>query len=147
MAFIKSMSSTELSPVFLRELRDAVAAGKKKALAGSKAIATSALALECLSRVWSEAMSSRDSPHIPIRKRKADEISSPDGLSEPARCRPAQGNLFGEGPTAQSSTGEPAAESSWQLGPTKGGLDYAAVVAGHTGKQQPSGPHKPPAKG
>lgn len=54
------MSSIDLSPVFLRELRKEVVAGKK-ALVGSKAIATSALALECLARVGSEGMSSRNS--------------------------------------------------------------------------------------
>ena len=97
-------------------------AGNKKALAGSKAIAKSALALECLSGVGSEAMSSRDSPQFPVSKRKADELSSPDGLSEPSSSRPAQGNLFGEGPVAQSSMGEPDAESSQQLRPTEGGL-------------------------
>jgi hypothetical protein len=65
------MSSIELSPVFLWELRKAVAAGKKKALVGPKAIATSALALKRLG-VRSEAMSSRDSPQLPTSKRKAD---------------------------------------------------------------------------
>ena len=34
-----------------------------------------------------------------------------------------------------------------QLGLTEGGLVYAAVVAGRAVPQQPSGPHKPPAKG
>ena len=141
------MSRIELSPVLLRELRKAVAAGKKKALAVPKAIATSALALECLSGVGSDAMSSRNSLQLPVSKGKADELSSSDGLSKPASHCPAQGDLFGEGPTAQSSMGELAAESSRQLGLTEGGLAYATVVAGRTGPQQTSVPHKPPAKG
>jgi hypothetical protein len=124
-----------------------VAAGKKKALAGPKVIATSALALECLSRVGNDAMSSCDSLQLPMSKGKADELSSSNGLSEPASHCPAQGNLFGEGPMARSSMGELAAESSRQLGQTEGGLAYATVVAGRTGPQQPSVPHKPPAKG
>jgi hypothetical protein len=86
-------------------------------------------------------------PQMPANNRKADELCSPDGLSEPSSRRPVQGNLFGEGPAAQSSTGELDAERSRQLGPTEGGLAYAAVVAWRTGPQQPSGPHKPPAKG
>ena len=43
--------------------------------------------------------------------------------------------------------GEVAAQSSRQLGPTEGGLAYAMVVAGVASLQQPSGPHKSPAKG
>jgi hypothetical protein len=46
------LSIIELSPVFTRELRRAVVVEKKKkVLAASKAKATSALALECLSGV------------------------------------------------------------------------------------------------
>jgi len=91
-------------------------------------------------------MSSSDSPQLPVSKRKANELSSSDGLSEPTSHCPVQGNLFGEGPTAQSSTGELDAERSRQLRPIEGGLAYAVVVAGRTGPQQPSGLHKPPAK-
>jgi hypothetical protein len=141
------MSSIKLSPVFLQEMRKAVAAGKKKTLVGSKAIAKSALALECLSGVGSEAMSSRNSPQLPVSKRKADELSSSDGLSEPSSHYPAQRNLFGEGPAAQSSMGELPAESSRQPRMTKGGLAYTAVLARCTGPQQPSGLHKPAATG
>jgi hypothetical protein len=118
----------------------------KKALVGSKANATSTLALECPSRVRSEGMSSHDSLQLPVSKRKVDELSSPDDLSEPSSRHPVQGNLFSEGPTAQSSTRDLAAESSRQIGPTEGGLAYA-VAARHTGPQQPNGPQKPPAKG
>jgi hypothetical protein len=38
-------------------------------------------------------------------------------------------------------------QASGSLGPTEGGLAYAALVAGRAGPQQQSGPHKPKAKG
>jgi hypothetical protein len=54
--FIKAMSHTELSSFFIRELRKAIAAAKKKkALAASKANASSASVLEHNSGVGSEA--------------------------------------------------------------------------------------------
>jgi hypothetical protein len=43
--------------------------------------------------------------------------------------------------------GELAAQRSRQVGSAEGELEYAAVVAGRAGPQQPTGPHKPPAKG
>jgi hypothetical protein len=58
LVFIKAMFHSELSSVFLRELRKAMAwAKKKKDLAASKANATSALAFEHNSGVGSEAQS------------------------------------------------------------------------------------------
>ena len=42
--------------------------------------------------------------------------------------------------------GESAAENSRQLGSTKDGLAYAAMLAGQTGSQQPNGLYKPPGK-
>ena len=44
LAFIKAITNIELSPVFLQELRKAVAAGKKKALGASKPCTSSASA-------------------------------------------------------------------------------------------------------
>jgi hypothetical protein len=55
--------------------------------------------------------------------------------------------MFGDGTEGQGTTGEQAAHCSRQLGPTEGGLAYAAVVAGVASLQQQSGPHKSPAKG
>ena len=55
--------------------------------------------------------------------------------------------MFDDGPEAQGTTGELAAQSSRQLGPTESGLAYATVVAGVASPQQPSGPHKSTAKG
>jgi hypothetical protein len=93
----------ELSPVFLWELwKTVVARKKKKALVASKANTMSALALECLSGVRSEALSYCDSPQFPLSIKKADEPSSSDSLSEPANCRPAPGHLFGNRPVARA---------------------------------------------
>lgn len=116
-----------------------MAAGKKKkALAASKANAIASV-LEGQSRFGSEALTSRESPQLPVSKRKAEEFSSSDGISEPANRRPAPR------PASQVFTGELAAEGSCQLGPAEGGLAYAAVVAGRAGSS--SGSHKPLAKG
>jgi hypothetical protein len=136
----------QLSPVFLRELGKAVAAGKKKkALAASKAKATSAFVLERQSGFGSKALTSRKSPQLPVGKRKVEELSSSDGSYEPANRRLAPGHLFSDGPANQGSTGELAAEGSRQLGPAEDGLAYVAVVAGRAGP--PRERHKPVAKG
>ena len=126
-----------------------MAAGKKKkkALAAPKVNATSASALKRTSGVGSEARTSGDSPQPSVSKRKADELSNSDCPSEPASRRPASGHLFDDGPEAQGTTGEIAAQSSRQLGPTEGGLAYATVVAGVASPQQPSGQHKSTTKG
>jgi len=82
-----------------------------------------------------------------MSKRKGDELSGLKGLSEPASRHPALGHLFNDRSAAQGSTGKQAGKGSQQLSPTKGGLEYTEVAAGHTGPQQPSELHKPLAKG
>jgi hypothetical protein len=113
LAVINAISSIELSPVFLWELRKAVEAGKKKkALAEIKTSITSASALERLSGAGGEARTSRDFPPLQVSTRKAKEFSSSD-------CHlPEPGNLFVDGSEAQGTTGELASQSSRQLGPT-----------------------------
>ena len=148
LAFIKSINSIEPSPVFLRELKKAVAAGKKKkALAATKTSTMSASALEGPSGVGGEVRTSGDHPQLQMSKRNAEELSSSDCPSEPASRCPAPGHLFVDGPEAQGTTGELAVQSSRQLGPTEGGLTYATVVVGVASLQQPSGRHKSAAKG
>ena len=72
LAFIKAISSVEVSPLFLRELKKSVTAGKKKrALAAHKANAS---ANERPSRVG-EARTSRDPLLLSAPKRKAEELS------------------------------------------------------------------------
>ena len=112
-AFIKALSSIELSPVFLRELSKAMAAGKKKkALAAPKVNAASTSPLERPSKIGGEARTCRDSPQPSVSKSKADELSNTDCLSVPASRRPVPGHLFDDGPEAQDTTGELVAQSS-----------------------------------
>jgi hypothetical protein len=82
----------------------------------------------------SKVQTTRD---LPNPKRKAEELTSSDYLSETASCR----NLFDEMAASQGNTGERVAQSSLQLGPTEVGFAYAAVVAGHAGSQQPGSTH------
>jgi hypothetical protein len=97
-----------------------VEAGKKK-----KAPAASASALERQSGVRNEALTSPGSPLIPVNNRKADQLSRSDDPSEtppPFQPSPCAWPFVWNGPEAQGSTGELAAESSRQHGRTEGGL-------------------------
>jgi len=147
LAFIKAINSIELSPVFLRELRNAVVASKKKALVATNDTATRALALGRSSGVHGEARTSCDSLQLNVSKRKAEKLSNSDRPTEPGSCHPAPGHVFCDGPKAQGTMGELTAQSSRQLGLMEGGLSYAMVVAGVASLQQPSRPHKSKAKG
>jgi hypothetical protein len=118
LAIIKVVSNIELSSVFLRELRKAVAAGKKRAISATKAIAASASALEGPSGVGGEARTSRDHPRLHVSKRKAEELSTSDYPSEPARRWPTPGHLFDDGHVVQGTTGVIGGQSMRQLDPT-----------------------------
>lgn len=99
LAFLKAASDLERSPVFLRELRKAVAAGKKKkALAASMTNATNSSVLGRQSGIGREAVTSGESPQLPMSKRRTEELSTSDCPSEPASRRPAPGHLFGDRP-------------------------------------------------
>ena len=97
---MKALSSIVLSPVFLRDLRNAKAASKKKALAAPKVNASSASDIDRPSRVVVEARTSFDSPHPSVNKRKAEELFSSDCPSETSSRRPVPGHLFNDGPQA-----------------------------------------------
>ena len=143
LAFIKALSNVEVSPLFLWELKKAVAAGKKKkALAARKANASAG---ESPSGVC-EACTSRDPMLLSAPKRKAEELSGSDCPSEPASRRPAPEHPLDNGTSAQGTTGEQAAQRSRQLGPSEGRLAYATVVAGTFSVHLPTGTHKSTAK-
>ena len=91
-------------------------------LALSKENATSTSALERQSGIGSESLTTRNSPKLPVSKRKAKEFSSSDSPSDPASRHPAPGQLFGDGHAVQGSTDELAAQSSRQLGSAESGL-------------------------
>jgi hypothetical protein len=123
-----------------------VATGKRRmALGASRAGTASVQSLGRRSEL-DENRTCRDSK-LSVSKRKAAEISSSDCPSEPASRRPAPSHLFDDGPGAQENTDEGAAQSSRQPGPTGSGLSNSSAVAGTTGQQLASGPHKSTAKG
>jgi hypothetical protein len=135
-AFIKAMSNTELSSVFLRELKKAMEAAKnKKGLAAYKTGSTTA-----------SASRARLRPPAKFRSPSGKLKSSPartSRVSQSSNKHPAPGHLFDEGPGAHGTTGQQDAQCSRQLGPYDDGIAYAVVVAGHAGPHQPSGKHKP----
>jgi hypothetical protein len=140
LAFMKAISTLQLSPALLRELRKAKAASKsRKALASGRA------------KPSGEALDEVQSSHKPLQqpagKRKAAELSTSDGVSEPAARRPAPSALAMEGSAALSAADELTAGTSWQPHPMEGGPAYAAVVAGRAVPFQERGPLKPIANG
>ena len=149
LAFLKALSSIKPSSPLLRELRKAIAAKKaSKAIASSKA-KTSCVALfkrhATVTGAGSERQSSSRKTSQPVAsKRKAEESTSSDGLTTPAAKRPAPDPLGSETP---GFSGEPTPECSRQQAVMEGKPAYAAVVAGHTNHQQPSGQPKPKANG
>jgi hypothetical protein len=109
LAFIKAISSLQVSPALLRE----VAAGSRSTARGGGPKAYSQLAC----------------------KRKVNELLSSDDSMEPANRRPSPDI----GSALLPVTGEQAAIGSRLLGPSEGGATYAAVLAGDITPQEPSG--------
>ena len=141
------MPNVELSPEFLLELKNVDVVGKKKkSLEASKENALRASALESRSGFWSEALTTRYSPQLPVSKRKTEELPSSDCPSEPSSRQHAPGHLYNDGPAAQGTTDETEAQSSQQLESAVGWLVNAPVVAGLSGLRQPSWQHKLPVK-
>jgi hypothetical protein len=83
LAFMKAISTPQLSPALLRELRKAMAASKKrKALASSK--------VKPSGQAVNEVQSSHKPLQQPAGKRKAAEFSSSDGVSARRKAPSAQ---------------------------------------------------------
>jgi hypothetical protein len=140
LAFVKAISTMELSPALLPELWKAMAARKRsRAGAPSKAKARSVVTSKSHptdSSAASMAPPSGKPLHSPAAKRKAEELSSSDGSSGPAIRRPAPNPL--DGSSAPATSGESAA--SCKTLPGNDGPAYAAIVAGYANPQQSSGP-------
>jgi hypothetical protein len=132
LAFIKAISSLQLSPAFLREVRSALASRKKKT------------AVAAGSRSTAHGGGPKASSQL-AGKRKANELLSSGDSTEPVNRRPAPDTGSTLLTASLSVTGEQAAISSRQLGPSEGGATYAAVLAGDVTPQQPSGSLKPTA--
>jgi hypothetical protein len=140
LAFMKAISTLQLSPALLREFRRALAASKRrKALAPGKAKPSG--------EVVDEVQSSQKPLQLPAGKRKAAELSTSDGVFEPAARRPAPSALAVEASATVCAADELTAGTSRQPRPMEGGPAYDAVVAGRAVPCQESGPLKPTVKG
>jgi hypothetical protein len=94
------------------------------------------------SRSTTSGSGTRASPQL-AGTRKANELANSGDSMEPANWRPAPGDVSGPLPTISSVTAEEPAVGSRQLGPSKGGVNYAAVMVGLVAPLQPSGSLKP----
>jgi hypothetical protein len=129
LAFIKAITDLELSPLFLEELRKAMAEAKR-----SRALA--ATTSTCVDETGAL-------PDQNACKRKA----APDCATEAAYRHPAPKHPPIEGPEFPGAIGEQVAQSSRQLRSAEGRVAYATVVAGGATMQQPSGLHMSEANG
>jgi len=118
----------------------------KKAIVVSNSITSIASFLQDQSAVESEALAFRDTSQLPLTKKEAEELPSPDWPPEPASCLPVRRHYFVDITVPQGSMGEFAAESNRQIGSAKYGFAYASMLAGQTSLQQPHGPYKPQAR-
>ena len=89
--------------------------------------------------------SSREASQPIAGKRKAEELSSPDGLVVPANRRPAPEPLVRS--EALGTSDETTAESIRHLKASEGRPAYTTVVAGRMNPQEPIGQPKPIATG
>ena len=116
LAFIKALSTFQMSPALLKELRLAMARRKRKpAVPAGRRSTTSASGTNASQQL--------------AGKRKANELASSGDSVEPANRCPAPGAGSLPLPAMSSVTGERAADSSRQPGPSGVGATYAAVLA------------------
>ena len=127
--FVKAISTMQLSPAILKELRMAMSRRKKPVVPAGIHSSTS-------------ASGARAPQRLLAGKRKANKLASSGDSSEPAIRRPAPG--AGSAPLP-AVTGEHAASCSRHLVSPEGGETYAAVLAGSAAPHQPSGSLKPTA--
>jgi len=130
LAFIKAISTLQMLPALLKELKLAMALRKKKPVvpAGKRSTTSSSGA--------------RDSQKL-VGKHKANEVACSGESMEPANRRPAPGAGSVPLPANLSVTGEQAAVGSRQPGPSGGGATYTAVLAGPIAPSKTSGTLKP----
>ena len=135
LAFVKAISTMQLSPAILKELRMALSRRKKMPV------------VPVGMRSTISTSGARAPQRLLAGKRKANELASSGVSSEPATRRPAPD--AGSAPLLANSsetTGEHAASCSRHLvPPEEGGETYAAVLAGSVAPLQPIGQLKPTA--
>jgi len=124
LAFIKALSTLQVKLATARRKKvPTVSAGRRSTTSGSGSRASQQLA----------------------DKRKANELASSGDSTEPANRRPATGAGSVPLPATTTVTGEQAAASSRQPGPSRVGATYAAVLAVNAAPSQPSGTLRPSA--
>jgi hypothetical protein len=134
-AFVKAISTLQLSATVLGELRMALSQRKKKPMvpAGSRYTAPGRGARAPQRQTGQLA-----------GKRKANELASSSDSSEPAKRRPEPSEGSAPLPAkAPAVTGEQSPSCSRQLGPPEFGATYASVLAGPVAPFQSSGSLKP----
>ena len=135
LAFIKAVSTLQVTPALLKELKTALSTRKRTVMpAGIRGRAPGG--------------GPRTTQRPPSRltgKRKANELANSGDSMEPAIRRPAPDAVSAPLHAKPSPTSEQAVNSSRQLGPPEGGSTYAAVLAGSAAPIHPSGTLKPTA--
>ena len=135
LAYVKAISTMQLSPAILKELRMALSRCKKKPVVPAGI---------CSTTPASGARAPQRLPSLLAGKRKANELASSGDSSEPAIRHPAPDAGSAPLPAKSSEvTGEHAASCSRHLVSPEGGETYAAILAGSVDTLQPSGPLKP----
>ena len=132
LAFVKVISSSQVSPVLLKQLRLAMARSKKRPAVPA-------------GRRSTQSGGGTSSSQQLAGKRKANELASSSDSMEPANRRPAPGAGSLLLPANPAVTGEQAASGSQQPGPSGVGATYAAVLFGSVAPSQASGTLKPTA--
>jgi hypothetical protein len=130
LAFIKALSTFQVSPAVLKELRMALSRRKEKPLVPA--------GIRSTMPAGGTRVPQRSSSQL-AGKRKANELASSGDSSEPANRRPAHTAGSAPLPATSSVTGEQAATCSRQLVSPKGGVTYAASLAGPVTPILPSG--------
>jgi len=137
LAFVKAISTMQLSPAILKKLRMALSRRKKKPVVSAGIRSTTSA---------SGARVPQRLPTLLTGKRKTNELASSGDSSEPAIRRPASDAGSAPLPANRSAVpGEHAASCSRHLVSPEGGETYAAVLAGSVAPLQRSGPLKPTA--
>jgi len=122
LAFVKAISTMQLSPAILKELRMASYRRKKKPVVPAEIRSTTSAG---------GARAPQRLPSLLASKRKANELASSGDSSEPAIRHSAPD--AGSAPLPANSsevTGEHAASCSQHLVSPEGGEKYASVLAG-----------------
>jgi len=132
LAFMKAISTLQVSPALLKEMRLAMARRKKPAVPAGERSTTS-------------GSGTRASQQL-AGKRKANELASSGDSMESANRPPAPGAGAMPLSATSTATGEQAAAGNRQAGPSGGRAMYAAVLVRPAAPSQPSGPLKPRAK-